>query len=1107
MSFGFWESSWLWCMQCCVTVLALSLFSALAELRVLRTVVASSRPLLPTVLPQRPLFNDDAPSPCALEVISGAWNVPRAIAIELSAAAERIVELWISPWYIQTVPDPGGVFEAEILTALGEIFGAAAARSSRLRVVEWLLEDGAVALRASADSTSPLHPAVACGAGGEIAHLRAQSALLVDALLPGSPAGKIFSGSRLTATLLREILAARVLAPLVNVASDTHSLNEALLAALSAAPGPAAESSLTNESDPEDKDEVSEEDAVAAATEMGAPSIDSLSHGVLRHEGVDAISDDSVTEASVPTIANVACPSDSMVRDDFTGIMESPVEEDSSGAEPIPSVVIDRLEALDAPAVAVALAAKFDEESSMGVAVQDTSAPIIDDLSLPVIAAHVEPALFTWRSLWRARGSRATPTPAKASQPQPLDLNAVISEWQPSPHGSTYEYEDISDMEVSLRRIKFARMIDPSSEALAATDTTPLRDLGSRYVTSADLSRSGTESLFNGPQNMPVGTFLFRSRDTLEETESSSNLYFCFIARAGSVTHVPLAYDSMTLAVRVMSCGTVHESLLAFLNSERDTAVYGALVSETSESSLPIKESDVETSGECFRRLRVVLERVRPARTSRAATPLPAADVLETARSSTPPPMSPQRDLGACDSTPIAAAAPVAKKFSESSSWTRALSSLTPLVFSRPRAKTNEDAPPVVDACVSESTVGGHVNIEAPLDATIDKVDANVAVAALVSSEERGSAGAITGEGRLCEAADLSDSLGRVHAAISVPGGSPNQPFALSGVTYAGEEILRSSEVLDVPMIADAPAVVDSDNVITDKDIAPTLADTAASAATASAAAATTTIATTTTARKDDLARSGLVPRLVSVKSLARAEAALFDLFSDVFSLQSRGWLLRGAAGVMRAIASLLLRGPASRSLTAAYDAATRPVALARVLRSVRLAVLPLSSGRQPVDPQVAAATAAATQVALQRALPGTLISLLGREEADEAVSRAYATLNEPNRARSLVFSLLDALILRLCAAQADPINAPIPVEASSVRALSPPAEHETPARPAVRQRDLKRSAAAAAPPGGSPAAIAPPLQKTDAHLGGTANNGILSRFAIRGGWFSGKFE
>ena len=1089
----YWDSVWLWFMQLCLVCCLVAFLTTLSDLNLLRlSLVTTLRKQKTTE--RGPPFPSGTP-PSALDILTTTWRVPHVIAIELAAAAHRIVELWISPWHhtvvtVASVSDTQATvaastvvvveaaadFPNEVSSALGAVFGVAAARSTRLQAVEWLLEDGAAALEAVLDESIPLHSAVTEGTAGEIHHLRKLSAALVAALLPDNIENEGLGGARLTATLLREILAARVFLPLINVAADSDALNRAILAALTApvSPPPPPPSPptipppmmLSTKEGGEEVVEVVNTDLVVEAPSLAVP----LAVAVVEEEEEKAQEVICVSESAAPVIK------DNNNEEAATMISSSSREIEATCAPPLGGSPISFRSPSDLPAETAAAAAA--SSSSISVTTSTTSA-------------------------WRMWGMPRVPQPLIARTPSKGQLLAPVSDLL-SHHAtssplpplllSTSVTTTTTASAVAATAIakemhsilEFSHDFDDEGVDKSGSEAAVLCDHGARFLAPVSVNRAAVELLFSSssPNMMPVGVFLFRSLDILGgdsaddvvTTANTSNLFLTYINADGITQHENLKYDNVTHNVlyknnaSVSDSGKVHNfsNLSSFLRSKLDLLKIGAIVISDTPATTSTAAAAAAAEVENFVLLTKIEENLPTLRVTLEYlySPFTASKNVVTTTSS-------------LVATPLANKRPA--------SWSTWMS---PLVFSRLRSKTEDSV--LVQSVTSSDP------IEEEGSTTTTTTMLTTSTSTTTSTTIAAAAAAAAGRRIRGESDVMSNSTNGTFSlfcstdsasSVAVEKMKEEEKNELEADTTAAEPIVNDDDDTRLSVSASASSLsvlpqVSSQNVEVSEendDIATT---------TAVAAATTTTTDT------------GLVPRLMSAAALARTEISLYNIFYQIFSLQNRGWLLRGAAGVLRAVASLMLRGAASRALATAFDTATAPSELARILRAVRLHVLPLNAPRLKTDPQVALATAAATRVALQRALPKALITLIGREESDTAVARAFNTLQDPLRARSLVFTLLDSLIQRFCAAS------PVVVEACDVGGnvsgvsvgvsgvAAELTQHQKKSTPARRIATTTN----AGPAGGSPNLSLPHISHASTSASGNGN-GLLSRFALRMGF------
>ncbi len=162
------------------------------------------------------------------------------------------------------------------------------------------------------------------------------------------------------------------------------------------------------------------------------------------------------------------------------------------------------------------------------------------------------------------------------------------------------------------------------------------------------------------------------------------------------------------------------------------------------------------------------------------------------------------------------------------------------------------------------------------------------------------------------------------------------------------------------------------------------------------------------------------IPRFLSQSEVQRAESRVFALISELFQLESHGWLRRQIVGVTRTLLRLAYSGAGSRRIARAYFDQISVPALADWLRFFRVEVMwkgPGGTLRTPLTERPwheQWASRDETKAKMQGVLPPALLSLLSREGAEGGALRLHAFLQIPVLVRSLTYTLFDMLLLRL---------------------------------------------------------------------------------------------
>jgi hypothetical protein len=158
---------------------------------------------------------------------------------------------------------------------------------------------------------------------------------------------------------------------------------------------------------------------------------------------------------------------------------------------------------------------------------------------------------------------------------------------------------------------------------------------------------------------------------------------------------------------------------------------------------------------------------------------------------------------------------------------------------------------------------------------------------------------------------------------------------------------------------------------------------------------------------------------VLSPTELQRAEMRFFALASELFDLETSGWLRRQVVGATRTMLKLLYHGAASKKVVHAYHAAISTPSIARQLNHLINNVmwpggkLRVSQPQRPWAQQRASRDEARSAI-LAAVGPTPLASLLGRDAAEAGVVKLHDFLQVPVLARSLAYTLFDLLLARL---------------------------------------------------------------------------------------------
>jgi trimeric autotransporter adhesin len=166
--------------------------------------------------------------------------------------------------------------------------------------------------------------------------------------------------------------------------------------------------------------------------------------------------------------------------------------------------------------------------------------------------------------------------------------------------------------------------------------------------------------------------------------------------------------------------------------------------------------------------------------------------------------------------------------------------------------------------------------------------------------------------------------------------------------------------------------------------------------------------------------RQGLAfPLLLTPMELQRSEARFFALVSEVFDLESSGWLRRQAVGATRTLLKLLYHGTAANKVAAAYQNAISVTSVAGQLHHLAHNVLWPGGVLRTSQPARSWAEQRASREEARAALllaltPTALTSLLGRDAAEGGIVKLHDFLQIPVLVRSLTYTLFDLLLARV---------------------------------------------------------------------------------------------
>jgi hypothetical protein len=152
---------------------------------------------------------------------------------------------------------------------------------------------------------------------------------------------------------------------------------------------------------------------------------------------------------------------------------------------------------------------------------------------------------------------------------------------------------------------------------------------------------------------------------------------------------------------------------------------------------------------------------------------------------------------------------------------------------------------------------------------------------------------------------------------------------------------------------------------------------------------------------------------------IARVEARVFALLTEIFDLRSSNWLRRQLFGVVRTFARLSYNDSTARRLSAAFSEVISPSSIANQIKYFREEVFWPSGGvfRTQISPKPADVlwrTREQSRDVLLASMPSALASILGKDSAQDGCLVLFEFIQIPILLKSLVYTIFDLLLARL---------------------------------------------------------------------------------------------
>jgi hypothetical protein len=157
---------------------------------------------------------------------------------------------------------------------------------------------------------------------------------------------------------------------------------------------------------------------------------------------------------------------------------------------------------------------------------------------------------------------------------------------------------------------------------------------------------------------------------------------------------------------------------------------------------------------------------------------------------------------------------------------------------------------------------------------------------------------------------------------------------------------------------------------------------------------------------------------LLTTPELRRAEHHIFHLLNELFDLHSRGWMRRQLVGITRTMFRYFFSGSAAITLQSAYSTVISAEQCAFYVQMIRDEILWPNGVWKTPGPiktwEEVWAYRLSTQQLFIESMPAGVSSLLGKEASDGGMLKLHSFLQVPALSRSLLYTLLDLLLLRL---------------------------------------------------------------------------------------------
>jgi len=161
-----------------------------------------------------------------------------------------------------------------------------------------------------------------------------------------------------------------------------------------------------------------------------------------------------------------------------------------------------------------------------------------------------------------------------------------------------------------------------------------------------------------------------------------------------------------------------------------------------------------------------------------------------------------------------------------------------------------------------------------------------------------------------------------------------------------------------------------------------------------------------------------LKPRSRGKRSQSKNERVMYDLFEEVFELESRAWVRKQAIGAAKTISKLtLLNGAIGAWLGAYVDHATSEKEVVGWINLIKEQIWPggvlAEASTPPTDQDIATARQEAKQL-FQTSIPGSLQALIGKKTCTHGCDKLFTLCQLDLLLQHFAYTVLDAFIIEL---------------------------------------------------------------------------------------------